>query len=72
VTSGVNTSSLAVAHAVCKDMTKKDRLLNLKTKCLLRFETSDNKNMFDNVCKLPSTIQTRKTAFLLYFVCLCR
>ena len=57
-----------MAHAVCKDMTKKDRLLNLKTKRLLSFETSDDKHMFYNLCKLPNTIQRRKTAFFLYFV----
>ena len=55
-TSSVNTSSLPVAHAVCKDVTKKDRL-KFENKVFVKvwIETSDNKHMFDNVCKLPST-----------------
>ena len=55
-TSSVNTSSLPVAHAVCKDVTKKDRLkFENKVSVKVSIETSDNKHMFDNVCKLPST-----------------
>ena len=33
----------------------------------VRFETSDNKHMFYNVCKLLITTQTRKTAFFTVF-----